>query len=457
LEAENGSINWAELANDYLEKNLPLGVLVVDASGIIRLWNSWLEIQSGLSAETTVGRPLLEIIPGEQGRKVAETLRRVQESGQVLVLAQRFHKYLIPIPLKEPSAPFPFMQQNSQIAPLWWKGEIVGAIVLIQDVTEAVLREQELRRQIEEEEAMNQSLQQREKEIRRVKEEWERTFDAVPDLVAILDSDHRVVRVNKAMADRLGVTPEEAVGVHCYEAVHGLSAPPPFCPHARMLKTGEYVSVDLYEERLKGYFQVNVVPLYDEKGGLIGSVHIAHDITERKQLTDLLERLSYQDGLTGIANRRKFDEAMQLEWRRAKRGQVSLSLIMVGIDFFKKFNDRYGHQAGDDCLKEIARTLQETIHRPGDVAARFGGEEFAVLLPQTSKEGAASVAEVIRTRIEGLKITHLDSSVSPYITVSLGVATLVPNEQTQATDLISAADRALYRAKREGRNRVAVY
>jgi len=259
------------------------------------------------------------------------------------------------------------------------------------------------------------------------------------------------------MADRLGVTPEEAVGVHCYEAVHGLSAPPPFCPHARMLKTGEYVSVDLYEERLKGYFQVNVVPLYDEKGGLIGSVHIAHDITERKQLTDLLERLSYQDGLTGIANRRKFDEAMQLEWRRAKRGQVSLSLIMVDIDFFKKFNDRYGHQAGDDCLKEIARTLQETIHRPGDVAARFGGEEFAVLLPQTSKEGAASVAEVIRTRIEGLKITHLDSSVSPYITVSLGVATLVPNEQTQATDLISAADRALYRAKREGRNRVAVY
>lgn len=457
MEAENGSINWAELANDYLEKNLPLGVLVVDASGIIRLWNSWLEIQSGLSAETTVGRPLLEIIPGEQGRKVAETLRRVQESGQVLVLAQRFHEYLIPIPLHDATIPFPYMRQSAQIAPLYCRDTIVGVIALIQDVTEEVVREQELRRQVEEGEAMNQSLQQREKEIRRVKEEWERTFDAVPDLVAILDSDHRVVRVNKAMSERLGVTPEEAVGVHCYEAVHGLSAPPPFCPHARMLKTGEYVSVDLYEERLKGYFQVNVVPLYDEKGGLIGSVHIAHDITERKQLTDLLERLSYQDGLTGIANRRKFDEAMQLEWRRAKRGQVSLSLIMVDIDFFKKFNDRYGHQAGDDCLKEIARTLQETIHRPGDVAARFGGEEFAVLLPQTSKEGAASVAEVIRTRIEGLKITHLDSSVSPYITVSLGVATLVPNEQTQATDLISAADRALYRAKREGRNRVAVY
>ena len=167
-----------------------------------------------------------------------------------------------------------------------------------------------------------------------------------------------------------------------------------------------------------------------------------------------LEKLSLTDPLTEIANRRAFEQRLDTEWRRATREQSPLSLVMIDIDHFKRFNDRFGHPAGDECLRQVAQFLAEGARRPWDMAARMGGEEFAVLLPQTEAEGAATVAEMFRGFIEQADLPHPDSPFER-VTISLGVASVYPyaaGETQQA--LMDAADAALYRAKNDGRNRV---
>jgi two-component system chemotaxis family response regulator WspR len=167
----------------------------------------------------------------------------------------------------------------------------------------------------------------------------------------------------------------------------------------------------------------------------------------------ILARLSSLDGLTGIPNRRQFDEALDREWRSAQRRKVALSLILLDVDHFKKYNDHYGHQGGDDCLRQIASALRIGAQRPTDVAARYGGEEFAVLLPDTDPAGAAVVADHIRSRIAELQIVHAKSDTSTHVTVSIGIATLTPEPDSIAATIVARADANLYRAKERGRDR----
>jgi len=165
-----------------------------------------------------------------------------------------------------------------------------------------------------------------------------------------------------------------------------------------------------------------------------------------------LTRLSAVDGLTGIANRRQFDEALAREWRRCLRAGEPLSLLMCDVDFFKQYNDGYGHQAGDECLKRVAETLRSKLRRPADIVARYGGEEFAAILPDTNMEGAMLVAEAMRAGVQALAQPHENTSAG-VVTVSLGVAALVPQRMDGMSGLVSAADWALYEAKRRGAQR----
>jgi diguanylate cyclase (GGDEF)-like protein/PAS domain S-box-containing protein len=173
-----------------------------------------------------------------------------------------------------------------------------------------------------------------------------------------------------------------------------------------------------------------------------------------KLRTDLLEAQASIDALTGIANRRRFDEALRTEWRRAARNIMPLSLLIFDVDHFKNYNDQYGHGAGDDCLRHIGEALQRAELRPGDFVARYGGEEFAVILPSCHSAGARAIAERIRGVIEGLQIRHEHSSCASVVTVSIGCATQKPAQGGDVSGLFLAADMALYRAKQEGRNRV---
>jgi diguanylate cyclase (GGDEF)-like protein len=167
-----------------------------------------------------------------------------------------------------------------------------------------------------------------------------------------------------------------------------------------------------------------------------------------------LSRISARDGLTGIANRRRFDRRLALEWRRAARAQRPLSLLLADIDCFKDYNDLHGHQQGDACLRQVAQGLASSLHRAGDMVARYGGEEFAVLLADTDESHAATTAEMLRARVEAMGIPHGASGVSAVVTLSLGVATTRPRAGLHPLPLVESADRALYLAKRAGRNRV---
>lgn len=190
-------------------------------------------------------------------------------------------------------------------------------------------------------------------------------------------------------------------------------------------------------------------------GIFIAFTSINYGMNQVEKLNRNLVEHSIVDTLTSIANRRYFEKHLDAEWRRARRNNTPLSLIMIDVDYFKLYNDNYGHLNGDKCLRDIAQALQSGIKRPTDLVARYGGEEFAILLPETELEGAAMLAETLRQQIINLALPHAYSTVNNTVTISLGVATVIPRH-TSANILVEKADKALYRAKRNGRNRVAL-
>ena len=172
-----------------------------------------------------------------------------------------------------------------------------------------------------------------------------------------------------------------------------------------------------------------------------------------KAQTDLLRQWVYIDGLTAVYNRRHFDERLAAEWGRAVRSGAALSVVLLDVDFFKRYNDRYGHQAGDDCLRRVAGALKTALKRPGDLLARYGGEEFVCLLPDTDRAGALTVAELLGEAVRAQQIAHAESTVLPVVTVSLGVCSKRQNHDATPAALLSGADAQLYIAKSLGRHR----
>lgn len=174
-----------------------------------------------------------------------------------------------------------------------------------------------------------------------------------------------------------------------------------------------------------------------------------------KLQSDMLRSFALLDGLTGIANRRKFDEDIEMHWRHCRREKRPLSLLLLDVDLFKLYNDRYGHLAGDECLRSLAQSLKLSINRPLDLLARYGGEEFVCILPNTDADGALDMAQNMLAKAHALRIEHLDSDVESIVTISVGAATLIPTDDHNHHDLIFAADKQLYTAKKAGRARVS--
>jgi len=199
----------------------------------------------------------------------------------------------------------------------------------------------------------------------------------------------------------------------------------------------------------------------DENGEVEALIGFMFDISERKEteqkLLDLqkeLEELSFKDGLTGVSNRRMLDSVLEQEWVRARREQQPLSLLLIDIDFFKQFNDFYGHMQGDDCLIKVAQVLSEAATRSRDFFARFGGEEFVMVLPETDAEAAQKIAHRCQQFIFKQQIPHAESAVSQILTISIGSGTLIPSHKDELRDFVDRIDRALYQAKQAGRNRI---
>ncbi|KAF0099466.1 MAG: hypothetical protein FD144_3805 [Rhodospirillaceae bacterium] len=280
------------------------------------------------------------------------------------------------------------------------------------------------------------------------------------DMVMRIGFDERIIYVSPSCVRLLGWTAAQLGGTHALAGVNDEDL-----PHVRQtvqaLKQGEVEETRLvYRTRQREggeiWLETALRATRDPVTGKVnGVVAISRDMTAHKDLEQKLATLAIKDGLTGLANRRHFDDMLQQEWRRAERDGTAVSLLMMDVDNFKKFNDHYGHQAGDSCLKAVAAALAAEARRPGDLAARYGGEEFVLLLPNTDEVGCALVAERIRQALETLKLPHALNPPAKRVTLSIGGATGWPNAETQSNhpSLIAAADRALYAAKNAGRDR----
>jgi diguanylate cyclase (GGDEF)-like protein/PAS domain S-box-containing protein len=275
------------------------------------------------------------------------------------------------------------------------------------------------------------------------------------DALWVVDGAFRILRANEAMARLVGERPERLKGRRCSEWFsYGLCGTPD-CPVTRLKDGGDLLEQDVEGVSAPGkHFIASAAPYYSLDGEVFGVVASFKDITDRKRAEEELARLATRDGLTGLFNRRRFDDALQQEWRRARRDRTPLSVVMADVDHFKLFNDTYGHQAGDACLRQVAEALQSRVRRPADLAARYGGEEFVVLLPSTPVDGAVVVGEAVRAAVAALGIPHARSTAGPVVTLSLGCATQAPGTDEPPAALLERADRALYEAKHAGRNRV---
>jgi len=315
------------------------------------------------------------------------------------------------------------------------------------------------------------------------KEYFENLFNEVAEAIVITDCDGRVRRVNKEFCRMFGYSPAEAQGRPIDDLVQSPETLEEGLRLTREARAGARFTLETVRRRKDGTLvQVSAggSPIA-VKGRIVACYAIYRDISaiskaqevilaSQRQVLEAnaalqertrqleavnaqLERLSNYDGLTAIPNRRYFEHFYDLEWRRARREHKWMTLIMIDVDFFKAYNDRHGHLAGDDCLKKLAQALQ-LVNRASDLVSRYGGEEFVAVLSGADPDGARLIAERMRQRVHDLGMVHGDSSVSPIVTVSMGIASQVPDASSSPAELLQKADQALYLAKSAGRDRI---
>jgi diguanylate cyclase (GGDEF)-like protein/PAS domain S-box-containing protein len=286
------------------------------------------------------------------------------------------------------------------------------------------------------------------------------------DVIIVADFKGNRSYVSSAAASMGGWNPEEALSFTSLELVHPEDLYKAEAAMREMQSGREDALIECRVRKADGEYlwvEAALRLIRDPSTGLpSGILDTVRDISERKRSEQQLreayrtvEALALTDGLTGVANRRRFDQYLAIEWRRSMRNPQPLSLLMLDVDLFKLYNDTYGHQRGDNGLKQIAEACMDVVSRPGDLVARFGGEEFVVVLPNTDSDGAVQVANEICESLRGRRLPHTGSPFG-IITISIGCATLVPQAGMHAPDLIAMDDHALYTAKHNGRNQVCL-
>jgi diguanylate cyclase (GGDEF)-like protein/PAS domain S-box-containing protein len=410
-------------------------ISLASPEGILQFVNHAYARHYGLEPDEMIGRSLFDFVPEDGRAAVEEHLKRVCSVNHSV---EDENQVILP---------------NGQARWMAWRNRAVT------DATGQIVAIHSVARDIDERVAAEQRLKESEARYRLL-------ADNGTDMVFQLDRDLVRRYVSPACREILGYEPEELVGNSPIRLAHPDERPQIALAFQALLdgtverrsivnrfrhRDGRWIWVEVQLKALKD-------PRTGTRSGIIGTLR---DVSARKAIEDelqdanrRLQALAEQDGLTGLANRRFFDNALLRETDQARQGKSSLALLMIDVDWFKAFNDRYGHPAGDECLKRIGATIQQIVSRPGDVAARYGGEEFAALLPDTEEPAAAAIAEQIRQAVFELAIEH---KVSPnqIATISIGAAAFVDAEITEPDTLLRNADRALYRAKETGRNRVA--
>lgn len=288
--------------------------------------------------------------------------------------------------------------------------------------------------------------------------EMEQIFSACADpMIVVRLDDGIVVRANQQMLNLLNKKPEQIIGMECSAVLT-----PEECDLINLSRKTKQTDMELSTSAGEKINYIITTSRLITLDGSPGTLAQYKDITERKQAEKALEqahaalkRIAEIDGLTQIPNRRTFDETLARHWQHLSNTQQPLSAILCDIDYFKRYNDTYGHQQGDSCLISVAQALHNSLPDETGLAARYGGEEFIFLLPNTELEAASAIAEQARRNIELLNLEHRASEIAKHVTLSLGVASIIPSSDFCAKQLIEAADSALYQSKENGRNRVS--
>jgi len=326
------------------------------------------------------------------------------------------------------------------------------------------MREQEaIKKSIQLEQAMVE-LHQKNIKLEKVLQELQGIKSALDQstIVAMTDTKGTITLVNEKFCQMSKYSREELIGQDHRIINSGYHTRRFFVEMWTTISNGKIWRGEVKNRAKDGSFywvDTTIIPFLDDQGKPYQYLSIRSDITTQKIFKRQAEQeylRAITDGLTQVANRRCFDDRLQIEWSRLMREQQWLSLILLDIDCFKRYNDHYGHQGGDNCLIKIAKTAAKQLKRPADLFARYGGEEFAVILPNTDRLGAIAVAELIQQAIRNLAIPHENSEVSQIVTVSMGIASLIPNSEQSPDHLITLADSFLYQAKKQGRNQLAV-
>lgn len=287
-------------------------------------------------------------------------------------------------------------------------------------------------------------------------------FDSLEEQIAVIDGEGVIVDVNAAWkrfgADNGLQSSEGAVGINYLTVLAGaanngdtlaMEAQEGIRQVLCRQRPRFYLEYPCHSPEQERWFMMSVTPL---QGDSQGSAVVSHyDITQRKKAEQRAEHLARHDGLTGLANRRYFDGVLDQEWRRGLRQQQPLSVMMVDVDYFKEYNDALGHLAGDNCLKALAEVMRQRCRRASDLVARFGGDEFAVMLGETNLEEACGIARRVVADVQRLGLVFANAR---QVTVSIGIASLMPQAAGGETELLEQADRALYQAKAQGRNQL---
>ena len=331
--------------------------------------------------------------------------------------------------------------------------EVTGVEGTARDVTERKRMEDKLREANEQARLANRHLE-------KAKTELEEMIDNLQDVFFRSNEKGEIIRTSPSVEDVFGYTQKEMEGK---KTASLFALPEDMERFMESLRETEGVCRNFealirHKDGRTVWTATNAHYYYNDKNEPAGIEGTVRDITERKRMEEALLEISQKDGLTGLYNRRHFDETLEAELKRASRGRSPspLSLILIDIDYFKPFNDTYGHQEGDDCLVQVGAALKKVVRRPGDLVARYGGEEMVIVLPNMDSKGAEQVAEQMRKRVKALRIPHEGSRCDEHVTISLGVATMYPEISSSAAAIIKKADEALYEAKEGGRNRVVI-
>ncbi len=338
--------------------------------------------------------------------------------------------------------------------------ETFGVLTVSHDVTDWHF----LNKKLEEE---NEQRVITEKELAKQNSLLTSVFKASPDPIGFLNHEGFFIGGNEPFAHSMGTDVKSMLGRHQKEILSDEKLEWSESQDREIIESGETIKFEelvFTEGGVQTWYEVHKSPFYDESTDDSGIVVMARDVTERKeteqQLADAimeLEELSFVDSLTKVSNRRSFDEKLKQHWLSSRREEISLSLILCDIDYFKPYNDNYGHQKGDLALQQVAAIISQAAKRATDLVARYGGEEFAILLPSTDREGACVIAEEVRRAVDRGGIVHEHSAITDHVTLSLGVATMIPVSDADYGDLLQQADKALYRAKNGGRNNFRHY